>query len=443
MSAGAAEPEGAYPRSAYAWTVVLILAATAILSYTDRQVLSLLVDPLRADLHIGDAQVGLLLGLAFALVYGVAGLPAGWLADRTSRRNLIAAGVLIWSLGTLVCGAARTFGEIFAGRLVVGLGEAVLSPAAIALISDYFPPQRRGAAVGLFLAGIAVGVGASIFIGGAILQGVEAGLFAGTPLAEAAPWRLVLWLVGAPGLLWTGVIFVIREPLRRGSGEAANDPGDGAAPVARAPPASGWIRAAPVFLILALASLVDNAVGAWAPSLLIRRFGMDPAKVGIELGVLLTVGYGGGVLVGGRLADAAGARGGRAGKLGVALACSLLILPVAALVAMHSRWAVLLGVPTYFALSGAVTAVGFATLLDIVPARSRAFAMSASFFLNVAIGAGLGPILVTVLEAIVFRGEGLGPALAAAIAGGYLIAALAVVAAWRLDDRRNRARISV
>jgi MFS family permease len=428
VSGAASDETGPWPRPAYAWTVVLILVATAILSYTDRQVLSLLVDPLKADLHIGDGQVGLLLGLAFALVYGLAGLPMGWLADRTSRRNLIAGGVLVWSVGTLLCGASRTFGEIFASRLLVGLGEAALSPAAIALISDYFPPQRRGAAVGLFLSGIAIGVGASIFIGGAVLKAVEIGVFAATPLAGAAPWRLVLWLIGAPGLLWSGVIFVIREPLRRA---AETPPPAFAAQATRVSRGSGggqWLRAAPVYLVLALASLVDNAVGAWAPSLLIRGFAMDPAKAGIELGVLLTVGYGGGVLCGGILADRAGARGGRL-EMAVCLAESLLILPIAALVALHSRWAVLAGVPIYFALSGAVTAAGFASLLDVVPARARALAISVSFFLNVAVGAGLGPTVVTILAAQVFPAGGLGLPLCAVIAGGYLIAALCALAA--------------
>src|SRR5213082_1213925 len=98
-----ADDDAGYPRRSYAWAVVAILVATAVLSYTDRQVLSLLVDPIRADLGISDTQISLLLGTAFAVVYGVAGIPLGWLADRTSRRNLIFGGVIVWSLGTLVC----------------------------------------------------------------------------------------------------------------------------------------------------------------------------------------------------------------------------------------------------------------------------------------------------------------------------------------------------
>lgn len=123
-------------------------------SQLDRQVLSLLVDPIRGDLGISDTQISLLLGTTFAVVYGIAGVPLGFLADRTSRRNLIFTGVLVWSVGTLACGLSRRFGELFAARLVVGLGEAVLSPAAISLISDYFAPSRRGTAVGVYLSGI-------------------------------------------------------------------------------------------------------------------------------------------------------------------------------------------------------------------------------------------------------------------------------------------------
>ena len=175
---GATEGADGYPRRSYAWYVLAVLIGTAIVSYTDRQVLSLLVDPLRRELGITDTQVSLLLGTAFAVIYGIAGIPFGLLADRISRRNLIFFGVIVWSLGTIGCGYAHTFGQLFAARIVVGLGESVLSPAAISLISDYFPPSRRGAAVGCFLSGIAIGIGSSILIGGGVLNLVETGALA-------------------------------------------------------------------------------------------------------------------------------------------------------------------------------------------------------------------------------------------------------------------------
>jgi len=432
--------ESGYPSRPYAWAVVAILIATAVLSYTDRQVLSLLVDPIRGELGISDAQVSLLLGTAFALVYGIAGIPLGFLADRTSRRNLIFLGVLVWSVGTLACGLSHTFGQLFSARILVGLGEAVLSPAAISLISDYFPPARRGTAVGFFLSGIAMGIGAAILIGGAVLHAVESGVLAGTPLATRPAWRLVLLLIGAPGLVWSLVILFIREPARRAnanielSATATAAPANpNGAPTAAASGehsrASTWVRVIPIYIVVATASLVDNAVGAWAPSLLIRHFARDPAQVGIQLGFLLTAGFGGGVLLGGWLADRAGSRGGWTYKLGVCLAASVLILPVSAAINAGEFNVVMASIPAYFALSGMVTACGFSAILDVVPNRSRGLAMAISFFLNVAIGASVGPSAVSAASEYLFGADaGLGPALTLTVASGYGVAAATLVA---------------
>lgn len=409
-----------YPRRSYAWGVVAILIGTAIVSYTDRQVLSLLVDPVRHDLGISDTQISLLLGTAFAVVYGIAGIPFGLLADRTSRRNLIFFGAAVWSVGTVACGYVESFGQLFAARIVVGLGESVLSPAAISLISDYFPPSRRGMAVGCFLSGIAIGSGASILIGGGVLHLVEIGALAGTPFAAMVPWRLVLLLIGALGLAWSLMILLIREPARRVEQRAV----PGAVPRRRAM----LSMVAPIYFVVATASLVDNAVGAWAPTLLIRNFGRDPAQVGLQLGLLLTIAFGGGVLLGGWLSDYVGTRGSVRAKLGVCLVSSLLILPVALAIDSSQLAVVMTAVPLYFALSGIVTACGFSSILDATPNMQRGFAMAVSFFLNVAVGAGLGPTSVALAGAHIFgAAAGLGPAIAFIAGLGYLLSVTALV----------------
>jgi MFS family permease len=369
-----------------------------------------------------------LLGTAFAVVYGVAGIPLGWLADRTSRRNLIFCGVIVWTIGTLACGFSQSFGQLFAGRLVVGLGEAVLSPAAISLISDYFPPSRRGTAVACFLSGIAMGIGAAILIGGGVLHFVQLGALAGTPLANQAPWRMVLLLIGAPGLLWALVILAIREPVRRTVEQHLVSAG----------PAGSWAKVIPIYIVVAIASLVDNAVGAWAPTLLTREFHMDRAQVGMELGIMLTAAFGGGVLIGGWLADKAGVSGGWSRKLLVCLVAGALILPVAASLNAGNVTLVMLSVPAYFALSGIVTACGFSAILDVVPNRSRGLAMSISFFLNVAVGGAVGPTAVAMFSEHVFGGEaGLGPAIAVTVAVSYGSAIVALIAALARFRPRN------
>ena len=417
----------AYPHPVRAASVVLILFVTAILAYTDRQVLSLLVDPIKHDLHTDDTGMSLLLGLAFAMVYGVAGVPLGFLADKTSRRNLIMGGVAIWSVGTLLCGLAPSFEVLFAARIIVGLGEAVLSPAAISLISDTFPPERRGAAVGVYFTGIAIGIGGSILIGGEVLELVRSGLFKATPLAAWAPWRLVFLAIGAPSLLWSLVLLAVREPVRRLEQAAETGPAGSASGAATV-----WTAIAPVFLVVAVASLVDNAVGAWAPSLLVRRFAVDPATIGVELGVLLMLGYGGGMLAGGALADRFAAWRGPRGKIELCGLAVLATLPAAMLINSPSLTMVLAAVTIYFALSAVVTASGLAAILDATPNRARGRAMAISFFFNVAIGAGFGPTAVALASRhITGQAAGLGPAISLTVVACYAAAGLALIPAIR------------
>jgi MFS family permease len=425
--------EAPFPRPAYAWTVVGILFLTAVLSYTDRQVLSLLVDPIRADLKIDDTQMSLLLGLAFAVVYGAAGIPLGGFADRTSRRNLILGGVVVWGLGTLACGFAHSFGQLFAARVVVGLGEAVLSPAAISLISDYFPERRRGFAVSVYFTGITVGVGGSYFIGGAILAAIKAGLLTGTPLAALPVWRLVLLATGAPSLLWALLILVIREPARR-AGESASALREEKAKLDWRP----FALIAPVYLAVAIASLVDNGVGAWAPSLLTRSFKATADVAGIELGLLITAGYSGGMLLGGVLADRMAAWRGARGKVELCLFAAASTVVAAILVRMPTLGLVMASVPLYFALSAIVTASGLSAILDATPNRSRGRAMGVSFFLNVAIGAGVGPTAVALASDRLFgAGAGLATPIAFTMVVAFGVAALALLGALILR-RRDR-----
>jgi MFS family permease len=376
--------------------------------------------------------MSLLLGLAFAFIYGAAGIPLGWLADRSSRRNLILAGVLVWGVGTLACGMAHSFASLFAARIVVGLGEAVLSPAAVSLISDYFPPEKRGRAVGVYFAGIAVGIGGSIFIGGAVLNLVTGGLLAHTALSDLPAWRAVFIVIGAPSLVWALAMLAVREPVRR-----LHDQAEDAAPSAL-PRTIDWraVRAiAPVYAAVAIASLVDNAVGAWAPSLLIRRFHAEAAEVGVSLGLLLMLGYGGGMLAGGWLADRAAAMRGRRGKVELCLLASLLILPLSLALNAPSQGVVMAATAVYFAVSAVVTAAGLSAILDASPNRVRGLAMAISFFLNVAIGAGLGPTAVALAgERVIGAAAGLGPAITLTVAVCYALAAAALIAGRRTAE---------
>jgi predicted MFS family arabinose efflux permease len=160
---GATEPP--YVSGRQAVHVVFVLLAAFIMAYLDRQIISLLLPSLKADLGVSDTQASLIQGMALASVYAFAGLPMGWIADHTNRRNLLIGGVVFWSLATLACGLADNFWQICAARMAVGLGEACLAPACISLMADYIRPSQRGRAVGVMMTGTSIGGGGSLFLG--------------------------------------------------------------------------------------------------------------------------------------------------------------------------------------------------------------------------------------------------------------------------------------
>lgn len=218
-------PDTPWPAPSRAWWAVGVFAAAAVLSYTDRLILGILVDPIRAELAISDTQVSLLQGVAFALIYSFAGLPLGRLADIVSRRAVILAGVVLWSAATVACGYARSFEALFVARVFVGIGEAALAPAAMSMIADFFPRERRGIATGTFLMGMVVGGGAALAIGGGLLAAAQGGAFADWPVVGAmAPWRTVLVLLGLPGIVLAALLLTLREPLRRARERTAAPP---------------------------------------------------------------------------------------------------------------------------------------------------------------------------------------------------------------------------
>jgi MFS family permease len=413
-----AAPDAPYPSPRRAWYAVALLFCAAIIAYTDRQVLSLLVDSVRHDLKISDTQVSLLMGTAFAIIYSIAGVPFGYLADRARRKVLIAAGIGLWSVATISCGLARDFGALFAARVVVGLGEAVLTPAAVSLISDCFTPSRRATGLAVYFSGISIGIGGANLIGGALLRLIDLGVMAGTPLASLAPWRLVFMLVGAPGLVWSLLVLTIREPARRRA--EAPSPSDRA--LAEAPaPRRVW-QLAPIFVAVAFASFVDNALAAWSPSLLIREFHRAPAEVGLTLGALFTLAGAVGILSGGTLGDRAARTGGWAAKVRLCLFAAAIDIPVLGLLTLGDANLALAAITINFLTSGIITAIGLSAILDLTPSRRRGVATSISFFFNVAFGLGFGPTAVALAGDHIFgAARGLGPPLCLVAETGYLI----------------------
>ncbi|MDP7094057.1 MAG: MFS transporter, partial [Gammaproteobacteria bacterium] len=188
--------EEAFPASGYAWYVAVILTLAHIVSFLDRQVLAMLVEPIKHDLEINDTQMSLLLGLAFAIFYTFMAIPIGRLADRRNRRTIIAVGITAWCAMTAMCGLARNYWQLFLARVGVGVGEATLTPSALSMLSDYFPRNKLGAAIGFYNMGVSVGAGIAFIVGGQIIGFVTNSPPITLPfIGELYAWQTVFLLV--------------------------------------------------------------------------------------------------------------------------------------------------------------------------------------------------------------------------------------------------------
>jgi MFS family permease len=215
MSGGANRAPDDLPRPGYAWFTVGVLLLASVVSYVDRQIVAIVVAPMKADLHASDSEIGWLYGV-FALFFALGGLPLAMLADRYSRTRLIAAGVAVWSALTATCGVASSFGQVLLARIGVGVGEAVLTPAANSLIADCFPRPRIPFAISVFTVGSTVGSGLAFVVGGFVLGLVQGAGHVHLPLlGQLGAWQQVFVVCGLPGLLLVPVVLLVREPRRR------------------------------------------------------------------------------------------------------------------------------------------------------------------------------------------------------------------------------------
>ncbi|BFM08267.1 MFS transporter [Halioxenophilus aromaticivorans] len=396
-----------YPNEQYAWYVVFVLFFVTILSQLDRQLPTLLVEEIRSEFSISDTQFSFLQGYAFALVYTLAGLPLGRLVDRKSRRNMIFFGLLFWSLMTFLAGFATSYTTLFLARMGVGVGEAVLAPAAYSLIADYFVPQRRGRALGIYYISIAIGSGASLVIGGALLALIpEQGMvFPGVGYLEA--WRWVFLAAGVPGLLLSFLLFSVREPARQGSG--ANLIDDCALPTIRDVCVFLRHHCATFSRLLvypSILAIIGYGSLAWAPVLFARKFGLQIAHSGILLGGLIAVAGVVGSLISGFVSDRWAAKGHSAARFRVTLCGQLLLFPTVSLWALMPSPTLALAM-LFVAILGLAIAqtAAPAAIQEVTPNRMRGQLIALYLLLGGLLGIGLGPTLPALVTDYVFQDD--------------------------------------
>ncbi|MFS0851116.1 MFS transporter [Novosphingobium panipatense] len=274
-----------WPERGYAWYVNALLTLAYALAILDRVSIALLIEPLERSLHLSDTQFGLLQGMAFSLVYSLLGLPLGMLCDRSRRMPVLVGGLTVWSLATICCSFASSFGELFAARMMVGVGEAALVPVATSLIADYFAPRVRPRAYGVFVLGSSIGTAAAMALSGLFIRWADA-LIVGLPVlfGTSMPWQIVFVLCGLPGIaLALIIVLTVREPTRKGLDTQVTS-------ISLRPIVELFgerPRAYGCFLIGTVLNLVCvYAIVGWFPALFIRAHGWDAARTGYALGAV-------------------------------------------------------------------------------------------------------------------------------------------------------------
>ncbi len=392
---GGSDPGGAEAREitpGYANYVLGVLFVVYVFNFIDRQILSILLEPIKQDLNASDTLLGFLTGTAFAIFYTFAGIPLARWADRGVRRNIITLGLALWSAMTAASGLARSFTQLAIARVGVGIGEAACSPPAHSLIADYFPPERRATALGIYAMGIHVGI---MF-----------GLLAGGWINEFFGWRTAFFVVGLPGLALALVLrFTVREP-PRGHSEGGRAVGEvpSTAEVRRTLWKLGSFRH--ISLAGAFLSFAGYGVAIWSPVFLIRVHGMGTGEVGTWLGLITGLAGPAGAFLGGWITDRMGLRD-RRWFVWLPACVGPASLPFGALFLLwpDPHVALLLSIPS--TLIGAMwLGPTFSTVQGLVGLRMRAVASAILLFVFNLIGLGLGPQSVGLLNDTLFADAG-------------------------------------
>ncbi len=392
-----------WPAASHARYAVIVLMVAYLFSYVDRQILSMLVGPIKADLGLTDTELSLLHGLAFALFYTVFGIwPIGTWADKGNRRNIIAGGVFLWSLMTALCGRMTSFAGLFAARVGVGVGEAALTPTAYSMLADYFPPEKRGRALGLFSMGVYFGIGVAIMVTGALVQYVSSLPPIDLPLiGEVRGWQIPFLLLGPPGILVALWMMTVQEPPRRGT--IAELPSFGAVISHLLAHRSFYLN---FFFGVSCLTLLFNGIAFWFPAHLMRSFGVDALFVAFTYGPIMFFAGAAGILAGGILADRWRASGNKTAEIRVALVSALCLWPVsiATFQVDNVTYALILAVPTLFLSSFPFGAASSAIQL-VTPNQLRARVSAIYLLIINIIGIGLGATVASAISDYVFADE--------------------------------------
>ena len=408
-----------YPSQRAGYSAVAVMTLAQVFAFIDRQIPAMLVEPIKQDFSLNDSQIALLGGAAFSIFYAIMALPIGYAVDRYKRVNVLGTGIFVWSLMTTLAGLANSFGRLFGARIGVAVGEAVMAPVSVSLVSDYFPQNKQGKPMGIITAGVYIGIGATLIGGGYLIDYLtDIGGITIPGIGYFKPWQATFLVVGIPGILISIAAFMLHEPRRLGLSKKLDETKK---VIIFSHLKQNKSTLFPMFGGLIFMALIFYSFTFWAPSMMVRTYGLSLTEVGFTLGIITIISSILGTICSGATVDYLRTRGHSDAPIRTAMYACIFAMPAicfAPLVeSVVTSW-VLIAIYLFFISSFAP--LGLLAVSGISSNEVKGQMAAVHAFLMMAFGLSLGPqITAFFTDFIIQDAAQLG--LAISLTGGFVL----------------------
>lgn len=391
-----------YPDKKHSYSAVAILTLAQVFAFIDRQIPSMLVEPIKQDFNLTDSQIALLGGAAFSIFYAIMALPIGYAVDRYKRTKVLGTGIFLWSLMTALAGLANSFGKLFGARIGVAVGEAVMAPISVSLVSDSFPENKQGKPMGIITAGVYIGIGITLLGGGFLIDYLTSIGGITLPLiGYLKPWQATFMIVGIPGLVLAIAAFYLKEPQR------IEDQVDSSHIVDRK---NVFLHLKehkktliPMFGGLIFMALIFYSFSFWAPTMMIRTFDISLTEVGFILGMITIISSITGTIIAGSAVDYLRNRNYTDAPVRTAMIAVILALPpIISLSFTQSELGAWICIALYLLFISSFAPLGLLAISGVSTGNVKGQTAAIHAFLMMAFGLSLGPQLTAFFTDFVF-----------------------------------------
>lgn len=393
-----------YPSRRAGYSAVAVMTLAQVFAFIDRQIPAMLVEPIKQDFNLNDSQIALLGGAAFSIFYAIMALPIGYAVDRYKRVNVLGTGIFVWSLMTTLAGLANSFGRLFGARIGVAVGEAVMAPVSVSLVSDYFPQNKQGKPMGVITAGVYLGIGATLIGGGYLIDYLtDIGGITIPGIGYFKPWQATFLLVGIPGILISIAAFMLHEPKRLGLSKRQ----DNSKPInIFSHLKTNKTTLFPMFGGLIFMALIFYSFTFWAPSMMVRTYDLSLTEVGFSLGIITIIASILGTISSGTVVDYLRSRGHSDAPIRTGMYACIFATPAICLApivdSLFLTWA-LIGIYLFFISSFAP--IGLLAVSGISGNEVKGQMAAVHAFLMMAFGLSLGPQITAFFTDFVLMDE--------------------------------------